>query len=83
MSTYKGLAQGSTAVGISRCSGGIHLNHGDVSLRFLEQDFRVFADDAGRGSQCAWAPIATTAGGSESGWTLATAMAGIVGAGRV
>ena len=45
MSEWKVLAQGSGGIYISRCPGGrIHLNYGDMSLRFSEQDFRAFAN---------------------------------------
>ncbi len=43
------LAQGGEGVGISRCPGGhIHLNYGNVSLHFTEEDFRAFAAMVGR-----------------------------------
>lgn len=49
MSGWKALAQGSAGVGISRCPGGrIHVNCGDVTLRFSKEDFRAFADVVGR-----------------------------------
>jgi len=58
MSGWEVLAQGSAGIVISRCPGGrIHLNIGDVSMRFSEHDFRGLADVVGqaaaklRGSQ--------------------------------
>ena len=49
MSGWKVIAQGSAGVRISRCPGGrIHLNCGDVTLRFSKEDFSAFADVVGR-----------------------------------
>jgi len=44
MSGWKVLARGREGAGISRCPGGlIHLDYGNVTLRFTEEDFRASA----------------------------------------
>lgn len=49
MQGWKMLAQGGESVGISRCPGGhIHLDYGNVTLRFTEEDFRAFATMVGQ-----------------------------------
>ena len=49
MSEWKVLAQGGEGAGISRCPGGhIHLDYGNVTLRFTEENFRAFATMVGR-----------------------------------
>ena len=49
MQGWKVLAQGGEGATISRCPGGhVHLDYGNVTLRFTEEDFRAFADMVGR-----------------------------------
>ena len=49
MQGWKVLAQGGEGARISRCPGGhIHLDYGNVTLRFTEEDFRAFAAMVGR-----------------------------------
>ncbi len=49
MSEWKVLAQGGESAGINRCPAGhIHLDYGNVSLRFTEEDFRAFAAMVGQ-----------------------------------
>jgi hypothetical protein len=44
MAEWKLLAQRGEGAWISRCPGGhIHLDYGNVTLRFSEEDFRAFA----------------------------------------
>ena len=49
MQGWKVLAQGREGAAISRCPGGhIHLDYGNVTLRFAEEDFRAFAAMVGQ-----------------------------------
>ncbi|MGA9350786.1 MAG: hypothetical protein WBW48_18555 [Anaerolineae bacterium] len=49
MSEWKVLARGGEGAGISRCPGGhIHLDYGNVTLRFTEEGFRAFAAMVGQ-----------------------------------
>ncbi len=49
MQGWKVLAQGGEGARISRCPGGlIHLDYGNVTLRFTEEDFRAFAAMVGQ-----------------------------------
>jgi hypothetical protein len=49
MQEWKVLAQGGEGARISRCPAGhIHLDYGNVTLRFTEEDFRAFAAMVGR-----------------------------------
>jgi hypothetical protein len=44
MSGWKMLARRGKNAAISRCPGGrVHLDYGNVTLRFNEEDFRAFA----------------------------------------
>jgi|GEM_PF-3362559 len=49
MQGWKVLARGGDGARISRCPGGlIHLDYGNVTLRFTEKNFRAFATMVGR-----------------------------------
>ncbi len=49
MSEWKVLTRGGDGARISRCPGGlIHLDYGNVTLRFTEKNFRAFATMVGR-----------------------------------
>jgi hypothetical protein len=49
MQGWKVLAQGGEGIGVSRCPGGhVHLDYGNLTLRFTEEDFRAFAAIVGR-----------------------------------
>jgi len=49
MSEWKVLARGGDGARIKRCPGGlIHLDYGNVTLRFTEKNFRAFATMVGR-----------------------------------
>ena len=49
MQGWKVLARGREGAGISRCPGGhIHLDYGNVTLRFTKEDFHIFAAMVGR-----------------------------------
>ncbi|MFQ5859262.1 MAG: hypothetical protein ACE5LU_26985 [Anaerolineae bacterium] len=49
MSGWKVLAQGGEGARVSRCPGGlIHLDYGNVTLRFTKEYFRAFAAMVGR-----------------------------------
>lgn len=44
MDGWEVLAQGGEGIRISRCPGGhVHLDFGNLSLRFTEEGFRAFA----------------------------------------
>ncbi len=49
MQGWKVLARGREGAGIGRCPGGhIHLDYGNVTLRFTKEDFHIFAAMVGR-----------------------------------
>ncbi len=51
MEGWEVLAQKDDGIRISRCPGGhIHVDYGNVSLRFTEESFRAFAATAAEAS---------------------------------